>query len=347
MKKSSPSDTAIAARRTMKNRCRASLRTAGVGALVPCVIFMAASAHAADVWPTRPLRLILPYGAGGSYDAIARVVAAQAGEQLGQQFVVDNRAGAAGRIGMEAAVKSQADGYTFVVVGNSQAIVPSVHLNVPYDLARDFDYVSMVATVANALVIHPAVPAQTVKELVALSRAKPGALRFGSGGAGSSGHLAGELFRSMTGADLTHIPYKSAALATTALLGNEVQVYIANLVNAVPQIQSSRLRVLAVTGLQRSAMLPGVPTLNETVAKGYEMVEFHGIAAPRGTPPPVIDRLNREIEKALALADIRARLAAQGAEPAAGKPQAFMQFVLAEQGKLAKIVQTIGLKPVD
>ncbi len=319
----------------------------GASALLFCLMFIANSVSAADTWPSRPLRLILPYGAGGSYDAIARVIAGQAGEQIGQQIIVDNRPGAAGRIGMEAAVKSQADGYTLVVIGNSQAIVPSVHLNVPYDLARDLDYVSMVATVTNAVVIHPGVPVNTIKEFVALSRAKPGSLRFGSGGAGSSGHLAGELFRSMSGADITHIPYKSAALATTALLGNEVQVYIANLVNAVPQIQSSRLRALAVTSLQRSTMLPGVPTLDETVAKGYEMVEFHGIAAPRGTPSAVVVRLNQEIEKALASPDIRTRLAGQGAEPAASKPQAFRQFVLAEKDKLARIVQTIGLKPID
>jgi tripartite-type tricarboxylate transporter receptor subunit TctC len=289
--------------------------------------------------------MILPYGAGGSYDAIARVVSSRLAEQIGQPVVVENRPGAAGRIAMELAVKSPADGYVLVVLGNTQTIVPSVHVKVPYNLAQDLDYVSMVATVANALLVHPSVAAQTIAEFIALSRAKPGTIRFGSGGAGSSGHLACEMLRNMTGADLTHVPYKGAALAVTALLGNEVQMYVSNLVNALPHVQSGRVRALAVTALQRSPMLPGVPTLNETVAKGYEFVEFHGMAMPRGTPGSVIARLNREIEQALALPDTRTRFAAQGAEPAPSTPQSFERLVLAEQAKYAKLVKLVGLKP--
>jgi tripartite-type tricarboxylate transporter receptor subunit TctC len=304
-------------------------------------------ASAADPWPNRPLRVIVPYGAGGSYDAIARVVSSRLAEQISQPVIVDNRPGAAGRIAMELAVKSPSDGYVLVVIGNSQTIVPSVYVKVPYDLARDLAYVSMVATVANALLINPSVPAQTIGEFVALSRAKPGTMRFGSGGTGSSGHLACELIRSMTGADLTHIPYKGAALAVTALLSNEVQMYVSNLVNAVPQVQSGKLRALAVTGLQRSPMLPGVPTLDETVAKGYDIVEFHGMAMPRGTPARIITRLNQEIDKALGSAELRARFATQGAEPAPSAPQSFERFVLAEQAQYAKIVRSVGLKPED
>ena len=304
------------------------------------------AAHAAEEpWPTHPLRVIVPYGVGGSYDAIARVIAGQLSEQLGQQLIVDNRAGAAGRIGMELAVKAPPTGYTLVVIGNSQAIVPSVHVNVPYNLQRDFAYVSMVASVPNALLLNPAVAAQSVAEFVALAKAKPGTLRWGSGGSGSSGHLACELFRSMTGADIVHVPYKGAALAITALLANEVQAYVSNLVNAVPQVQAGKLRALAVTGLNRASALPNVPTLNETVAKGYDMVEFHGIAAPRGTPAAVVMRLNREITKALASAETRIRFAQQGADPAPGTPEAFERFVLAEQAKYANIVRSVGMKP--
>ena len=319
----------------------------GIAVLLSCFLLAATPASAADPWPNRPLRVILPYGAGGSYDVIARVVSSRLADQIGQPVIVDNRPGAAGRIAMELAVKSPADGYVLVVIGNSQTIVPSVHVKVPYDLARDLDYVSMVATVANALLVNPGVPAQTIGEFVALSRAKPGTIRFGSGGAGSSGHLACELIRSMTGADLTHIPYKGAAPAVTALLGNEVQMYVSNLVNAVPQIQAGRVRALAVTGLQRSPMLPGVPTLDETVAKGYEFVEFHGMAMPRGIPSAIIARLNHEIDKALGSAELRVRFSAQGAEASPSTPQAFGRLVLAEQAKYAKIVRAIGLKPED
>ena len=328
---------------------RAGGRIAGsrVAVLLSCFLLAAKLASAADPWPNRPLRVIVPYGVGGSYDAIARVVSSRLAEQISQPVIVDNRPGAAGRIAMELAVKSPSDGYVLVVIGNSQTIVPSVHVKVPYDLARDLAYVSMVATVANALLINPSVPVQTIGEFVALSRAKPGTLRFGSGGTGSSGHLACELIRSMTGADLTHIPYKGAALAVTALLSNEVQMYVSNLVNAAPQVQSGKLRALAVTGLQRSPMLPGVPTLDETVAKGYDIVEFHGMAMPRGTPAGIIARLNREIDKALGSAELRARFATQGAEPAPSAPQSFERFVLAEQANYAKIVRSVGLKPED
>jgi tripartite-type tricarboxylate transporter receptor subunit TctC len=325
---------------------RAAGRTAArVAAALSCFLLAATLASAADPWPNRPLRVIVPYGVGGSYDAVARVVSSRLAEQIGQPVIVDNRAGAAGRIAMDLAVKSPPDGYVLVVLGNTQAIVPSVHVNVPYDLARDLDYVSMVATVANALLINPSVPAQTISEFIALSRAKPGTMRFGSGGTGSSGHLACELIRSMTGADLTHVPYKGAALAVTALLGNEVQMYVSNLVNALPQVQSGKLRALAVTGIQRSPLLPGVPTLNETVAKGYDIVEFHGLAMPRKTPAAIVARLNQEIGKAIGAPETRARFATQGAEPAPSTPQSFERFVLAEHAKYAKIVRSVGMKP--
>ena len=339
---------ATGAARCRASRSRASGRNAWeIAALLSCVLLSATPAQAADAWPNRPLRVIVPYGAGGSYDAIGRVVSGRLAEQIAQPVIVDNRAGAAGRIAMEIAAKSPPDGYVMVVIGNTQTIVPSVHVNVPYDLARDFDYVSMVASVANALLINPSVPAQTISEFIALSRAKPGTMRFGSGGTGSSGHLACELIRTMTGADLTHVPYKGAALAVTALLGNEVQMYVSNLVNALPQVQSGKLRALAVTGIQRSPMLPGVPTLNETVAKGYDIVEFHGMAMPRKTPAAIIARLNEEIAKALGSAETRARFAAQGAEPAPSTPQSFERFVLGEQAKYGKIVRSIGMKPED
>ncbi|HEV7820733.1 MAG TPA: tripartite tricarboxylate transporter substrate-binding protein, partial [Burkholderiales bacterium] len=207
----------------------------------------AATAAAAETYPNRPLRIVAPYGAGGSYDIVSRTLGGKRAELIGQQVVVDNRPGATGRIGMEIGVKSAPDGYTMIVIGSSQAIAPSVHVNVPYDLGRSIAPIMLHGTISYALVIHPSLPAQTVAEFVALSKAKPGTVRYGSGGTGGITHLAGELFNNLTGADTTHVPYKSGALATNALLGNEVQMNVLNMLNMLPHVQSNRLRALAVT----------------------------------------------------------------------------------------------------
>jgi tripartite-type tricarboxylate transporter receptor subunit TctC len=304
-----------------------------------------AAAGAADNYPTRPLRIIAPYGAGGSYDVIARIVGQKLGEQLGQQIVIDNRPGATGRIGMELGVKSTPDGYTLITVGSSQTIAPSVHVSVPYDLSRSIAPLMLFATITNTVVIHPSLPAQSVSEFVALAKAKPGALRFGSGGTGGITHLAGELFASMTGTALSHVPYKAGALAMNALLGNEVQMNILNMLNSLPHVQSGRLRALAVTGLKRSQYLPALPTLDESGAKGYEILEFHSLALPAGTPRPIVMRLHGELVKALGSDDLKHKLSQQAAEIVITSPEQFGAFLLAEQAKYAKIVKAIGLKP--
>ena len=301
--------------------------------------------RAADDYPSRPVRIVAPYGAGGSYDIVSRTIAQKLSEQINQQVVVDNRPGATGRIGMEIGVKSPPDGYTMITVGSSQTIAPSVHISVPYDLARSIAPIILHGTISYALVIHPSVPAQTVSEFVALSKAKPGALRYGSGGTGGITHLAGELFNNLTGADIAHVPYKSGALATNALLGNEVQMNVLNMLNTLPHIQSGRIRGLGVTGLKRSQFLPSLPTLDEAGVKGYEMIEFHGFAFPAGTPRPIVMRMHDELVKALRSDDLRQRLAQQAVEPLLTSPEEFGSYLLAEQAKYAKIVKTIGLKP--
>jgi len=308
---------------------------------------MAAAAAPGENYPSRPLRVVAPYGPGGSYDVIARLMSARLGEQLGQQVLVDNRPGAAGRLGMEIGIKAPPDGHTMIVVGNSQVIVPSVHKVVPYDLATDLEYVSMVATITNTFVVHPSVPAATVAEFVAWSKGKPGTVRYGSGGTGGITHLGGELFRSMTGADMLHVPYKSGALALNAQLGAEVQMNMLNLLNALPHIQSGKLRVLAVTGLKRSTYLPNVPTMDESGAKGFEVQEFHVLAMPRGTPAFAVARMNQEIGKALASNEVRERLTVQAAEPLHSTPAEARRYVLAEQAKFARVVKQIGLSPED
>lgn len=291
--------------------------------------------------------MVTPYGPGGSYDVIARLMSAKLGEQLGQQVLVDNRPGAAGRLGMEIGIKAAADGHTLIVVGNSQVIVPSVHKIVPYDLSKDLEYVSVVAMITNTFVIHPSVPATTVAEFVTWTRGKTGTVRYGSGGTGGITHLGGELFRAATGADLLHVPYKSGALALNAQLGSEVQMNMLNLLNALPHIQSGKLRVLAVTGLKRSSYLPNVPTMDESGAKGFEVQEFHVLAMPRGAPASAVRRMNQEIANALGSAEVRERLKVQAAEPTPSSPEEARRYVLAEQAKFARVVKQIGLSPED
>lgn len=299
----------------------------------------------AQDFPSRPMRLLTPYGAGGSYDGLSRVMATKLSEQLGQQMVVDNRPGAAGRIGMTAAIAMPPDGHNLIMIGNSQAVVPSIYLKVPYDLARDLAPIAMVGSVTNVVVVHPSVPARSLKELVALSKAKSGAIRFGSGGTGGITHLAGELLKSMSGAALEHVPYKSAAQATIANVGGEIEMNVLNMLNAAPNIRANRLRGLAVTSLKRSPFLPDLPTLHESGLKGYDIVEFYVLAVPAGTPAPLIARLHSEIAKAVAAKDVREKFAHLSAEPTIMAPEPTRTFVLEEQKKYARIVKDIGLKP--
>ncbi len=299
----------------------------------------------AQEFPSRPMRLLVPYGAGGSYDGLARVVASKLSEQLGQQMVVDNRAGAAGRIGMAAAIAMPADGHNLMIIGNSQAVVPSIYLKVPYDLARDIVPLAMIGVVTNVLVVHPSVPARSVKELVALSKAKSGAIRFGSGGTGGISHLSSELLKSMSGAALEHVPYKSAAQATIANVGGEIEMNILNMSNAAPNIRSNRLRGLAVTSLKRSQFLPDLPTLHESGLKDYDIVEFYALALPAGTPAQLISRLHAEVVAAVNSRDVKERYANLSAEPVIMTPEQTRAYILDEQKKYARIVKEIGLKP--
>ncbi len=303
------------------------------------------SADAADNYPNRPLRIVAPYGAGGSYDVIARIMAQKLGEQMAQQVVVDNRPGATGRIGMEVGVKSTPDGYTLIVIGSSQTIAPSVHLSVPYDLKTSIEPIMLFANISNTLVVHPSVPAHSVGELVALARAKPATIRYGSGGTGGITHLMGELFANMTGVELVHVPYKAGALAMNAQLGNEVQMNFLNMLNAIPHIQTGRLRGLGVTGLTRSQFLPALPTLDESGAKGYEAQEFHSLAFPGGTPRAIVMRMHGELVKALESDEIKKKLSQQTAEPVMTTPEQTRTFLIEEQAKYARVVKAVGLKP--
>ena len=328
-------------------RCSLGVNTCWVAGAAFAAVWtmLATNGASAQGYPSRPIRLITPYGAGGSYDLIARIVAQKLADQVGQPVIVDNRAGASGRIGMEAAVKAAADGYTLVTVGNSQVIVPLVYGKAPYDLARDITPITTTATITNTLIVNPSVPARTVTELVALSKSKPNSMRFGSGGTGGITHLMGEFFKSMSGADITHVPYKAGIGSVNATLGGEIEMIFLNAFQAAPLIQSGKLRGLAVTSLQRSRFLPALPTLDESGLKGYEVLEFHSLAAPQGLPPAVLKRLHSEIATAATSRDVVEKLTHQAAEPAVRSPQQFRDFIKAEHDKYERIVKTVGIKP--
>ncbi len=312
---------------------------------IACISATPAAQPAAEQFPTRPIRLIAPYGAGGSYDLIARILAQKLSEQMGQQVIVDNRPGAAGRIGMETAVKSAPDGYTLMTVGNSQVIVPLVYGKAPYDLAKDITPITTVATITNTLIVNPGLPVKSVSELVAYSKAKPKSVRFGSGGTGGITHLMGEYFKSLSGADVTHVPYKAGVMSVNATLGGEIEMIFLNAFQAAPLVTSGKLRGLAVTSLQRSRFLPSLPTLDESGIKGYEILEFHSIAAPRGLPPDVLKRLHGEISNAVNSKDVVDKLLAQAAEPSLRSPEQLRAFIKTEHDKYEQIVKTVGIKP--
>lgn len=314
-----------------------------VGVIAVCGLFITEAS--AQTYPDRPIRFILPYGAGGSYDAIARLIGKGLTEKWGQQVVVDNRPGAAGRIGMDIAINAAPDGYTVLVLGNNQTITPSAYKNVSYDLIRDLAPVGMVATITDVLVVHPSVPAKTVAELIALAQSTPGKMNFGSGPTGGITHLAGELFKSMTGVKIVHVPFKGAALAMTGILSAEVEMMVLNMLNAVPNVKANRVRGLAVTSLQRSGYLPNLPTLDEAGLKGYDVIEWCAMAVPARTPRQIIGNLNGEVSRLLNSPDIKETLAAQYVDAASGTPQELIAFLKRDLEKYAKIVAAAGIKP--
>jgi tripartite-type tricarboxylate transporter receptor subunit TctC len=304
-----------------------------------------AAAAAAQTYPERPIRFVLPYSPGGSYDAVARLIGQALTDNWGQPVIVDNRPGAAGRIGMEAAIKASPDGHTLIMLGNNQTITPAVYRKVPYDLVRDIDPVGMLATITNVLVVHQSVPAKSIAELLALAKAKPGTINFASGGTGGVTHLAGELFKSMTGANIVHVPFKGGAFAVTGVVSGQTQMMLLNMLNAVPHIKANRLRGLAVTSLRRSTYLPELPTLDESGLKGYEITEWYAVAVPARTPRGIVAKLSDEMTRIMNSPDMKEKLARQNADVAPGTPDQLRAFLKADLAKYAKIVKDADIKP--
>jgi tripartite-type tricarboxylate transporter receptor subunit TctC len=309
------------------------------------VLALAASSAAAQAWPSRPIRYVVPFPAGGTTDIIARAVAAELSKTLGQQVVIDNRGGAGGNIGTDIVAKSAPDGYTILMgtVG-THGINVSLYPKLPYDAIKDFAPVTLVATVPNVLEVHPAVPVKNVKELIAYAKANPGKLNFASSGNGTSIHLSGELFKSMTGIDMVHIPYKGSAPALADLAGGQANLMFDNLPSSMPLIKAGKLHALAVTSAKRSAAMPDLPTIAEAGVPGYDSSSWFGVLAPAGTPREIVSRLNAEIVKALSAPEIRERLQSQGAEPVGNTPEQFAAFIRGEIAKWAKVVKDSGAK---
>ena len=297
----------------------------------------------AQSYPSRPVRLVVPFPAGGTTDILARAMAEKLSSALGQQFVVDNRPGAGGNIGSDIVAKSPPDGYTLLMgtVG-THAINPSLYPKMPYDHVKDFAPVVLVAGVPNVLVVNPGVPAKTVAELIALAKDKPGSINFASSGNGTSIHLSGELFKLLAGVQIAHVPYKGSAPALTDLIGGQVQIMFDNLPSALPHIKGGKLRALAVTSSKRAPALPDLPTIAESGVAGFEASSWFGILAPAATPRDIVQRINAEANKALHAPDMREKLLAQGAEAVGNSPEFFADYIRSETVKWAKVVKDSG-----
>jgi tripartite-type tricarboxylate transporter receptor subunit TctC len=298
----------------------------------------------AQNYPVKPIRLVVTFAPGGTTDIQARMLVEKLAPRLGQQILIDNRGGAGGNIGMEIVARAPADGYTLVItVVGTWAVNPYLY-KLPYDVVTDFAPIIHVATTPGVLVIHPSVPAKTVKELIALARKRPGELAYGTAGLGSFTHISAELFAVMTGIRMTHVPYKGSGPVTADLVGGHIQLSFSSAVPAMPQIQSGRLRALATTGAKRLAVLPDLPTIAEGGVTGYESSTWTAMAAPARTPQAVIERLNREVNAVLQLPDIQERGAAMGSVITGGTPEWFQGYLKSELVKYGKLVKQAGIK---
>lgn len=301
-------------------------------------------AAAQQVYPTKPIRMIVPWNPGGTSDTSARIIGLKMTEAWGQQVVIDTRPGASGIIGTEVAMRAPADGYTLLHANMSQFATNPFLYKVSYDTLRDFAPISMVASAPQLLVVHPGVAAKSVQELVQLARAKPGSLNFGSGGAGTIAYPAGEMFKTMTGIKLTHVPYKGTILALNDLLGGRLEIVFSDMPIALPHARSGKARALAVTSAQRSALLPDMPTVAESGVAGYAIDNSWGMFARQGTPRPIITRINAEIVRIHALPDVRERYANVGLEAVTSTPEGFRQIIQTETEKFGKIIKATGAK---
>ena len=303
-------------------------------------------ACAQDAYPTKPIRFIAPFPAGGTTDVLSRILAQKLTDSLGRQVVVDNRAGAGGNIGHEIAAKAAADGYT-VLMSSNAALVTNPHLykRLGFDPLNDFSPISVVAKAGPVLVVHPSVPARSVKELIALAKSRPGQLNFGSGGRGTPAHVAGEIFKAATAINIVHVPYKGGILAVTDLVGGQIAMVFSDMVPAVPQIKGGKLRALAVTSEQRSPALPDVPTMLEAGVAEPIPETWWAMLAPKGTPAAIINRLNADLAQIMKLPDVREKYAGLGVATVHTSPERVLELVRIEAPKMGKVLKAAGVEP--
>jgi tripartite-type tricarboxylate transporter receptor subunit TctC len=321
---------------------RAALRSSGcLAAALTC----GAAAQEQSAYPKKPIRLIAPFAPGGGTDILARLFGQKMSETLGQPVIVDNRGGAGGTIGTDIAAKAPPDGYTLILVSGSHAINPGLYRKLPYDSVDDFATITQIATSPGILVVNPSLPVNSVKDLIALARAKPGQINYASAGSGTPPHLAGELFKVMAKIDMVHVPYKGNAPAFTDVIGGQVSLIFPTMPSAMPFIRSGRLRPVAVTSARRSPAAPEIPTITESGLPGYEAISWYGILAPARTPPQFVARLHEVLVSAIRAPDMQEKLAAQGLEPVGNTPQQFSAVIRSEIAKWAKVVQASGAKP--
>ena len=304
----------------------------------------AQAAQAEAEFPSRPMHLIVNFPPGGTTDILARLIGPKLTEAFKQAVVIDNRAGASGMIGANAVAKASNDGYTFGFIISTNAISPALFADVPFDPVRDFAPISLLISVPNVISVHPSVPATTLTELIALAKAQPGRLSFGTSGAGTSVHLTGELFKSLAKVDITHVPYKGGGPALPDLIAGQIPMGVQNTATIMPYVRSGRIRMLGISSLERSPALPDVPTIASAGFPGFEAKEWYGLVAPAGTPVPIVARLNREIVRIMHLPDINARMIDQGSEIVADSPEHFGAFIKSELAKWTKIVRETGMR---
>lgn len=296
-------------------------------------------------YPDKPIRFIVPFTPGGSADIFARVVGQKLGERWNQQVVIDNRAGSAGIIGSEIAAKAPPDGHTLMTgITANMAINPALYAKLPYDPSRDFAPVTLIAKAPYVMLITPALPVKSVQDFIAYAKARPGQVNYASSGAGSAGHLTAELFASMAGVKLVHIPYKSQAAHVVDMLSGQVHLFFGGIVSQRPHIQAGKLRAIAITGAKRSPLMPELPTISESGLRGYEVVGWYAVFVPAGTPYPIVAKLNAEIVRILKLPEVGERLAGEGAELSGSTPEELGAYIKTEQAKWAKVVKISGAR---
>ena len=314
-------------------------------AVVAALLVLSTGTAVAQAWPAKPIRIVVPFPAGGSTDIVGRLLADKLSQSLGQAVVVDNRAGAGGTSGSDVAAKSAPDGYTFLLgTSSTHAIAPALYPKLAYDPVKDFAPVSLLGTATILMVVHPSVPAKSVAEFVALAKAKPGAMMFGSTGNGSVSHLTAEYFKSLAGIDMQHVPYKGDTPMTLDLVAGRVQVAFGTAVAFLPQVQAGKLNALAVTDARPSPVAPQLPTVAASGLPGFEALQWFGMLAPAGTPREIVARVNADVGKALQQPDVQEKLKGLGMQIVGGPPEQFGSFMRAEAGKWAKIVKDSGAK---